>query len=70
MRRPRDQKGFLRRKGTVDRVPVKLVDPGGYVRFSQEPVTEKIQGLNTVGDTGGDHDPGKTGTRGVGETGM
>jgi len=23
------------------------------VRFSQEPITEKIQGLNTVGDTGG-----------------
>ena len=28
VRRPRDQKGLLRRKGTVDRVPVQLIDPG------------------------------------------
>jgi hypothetical protein len=34
-------------------MPVQLIDPGRCVRFSQKPITEKIQGLNTVGDAVG-----------------
>jgi hypothetical protein len=51
VRRPRDEKSLLRRKCAVDRVPVQLIDSQRQAMCSsQEPVAEKIDRLNTVGD--------------------
>jgi hypothetical protein len=52
VRRPGDEKSFRLRKRRFHRVPVQLVDCCREMVLSQEPVAEKIDGLNTVGDKG------------------